>query len=154
MVSKIVGVTRSGSSPEVSVVMPCLNEAKTLTACIEHPDNFPRKQYSGEIIIADNGSNDGSRVIAESMGARVLSVSSRGYGSALMGGISAALGRFVIMRDSDCSYDFRHIPRLLVKLRAGNDLVMGNRFLGGIKPGAMSPPHKYIGNPILTHGVC
>jgi glycosyltransferase involved in cell wall biosynthesis len=137
--------------PEVSVVLPCLNEAKTLAACIEQiQTTFREHHITGEVIVADNGSNDGSPAIAERMGARVVPVSSRGYGSALMGGISAAAGKFVIMGDSDCSYDFGHIPRLLEKLRAGNDLVMGNRFRGGVRPGAMRALHKYIGNPILT----
>jgi len=141
----------SGASPEVSVVMPCLNEAKTLAACIEQiQTTFREYNISGEIIVADNGSNDGSPAIAERSGARLVPVSSRGYGSALAGGISAAAGKFVIIGDSDCSYDFGHIPRLLEKLREGNDLVMGNRFQGGIRPGAMSGLHKYVGNPILT----
>jgi glycosyltransferase involved in cell wall biosynthesis len=143
-------VQQSGS-PEVSVVLPCLNEAKTLAACIEQiQTTFREYRITGEVIVADNGSNDGSPAIAERMGARVVHVSSRGYGSALMGGISAAAGRFVIMGDADCSYNFGDIPRLLEKLRAGNDLVMGNRFRGGIRPGAMRALHKYVGNPILT----
>lgn len=138
-------------APEVSVVMPCLNEARTLAACIEQiQETFREHNISGEIIVADNGSKDGSQSIAEHLGARVVHVSSRGYGSALAGGISAAAGKFVIMGDSDCSYDFGHIPRLLEKLRESNDLVMGNRFSGGIQPGAMNALHKYVGNPILT----
>jgi len=150
MASKMVQNLQSGA-PEVSVVLPCLNEAKTLAACIEQiQTTFREHHITGEVIVADNGSNDGSPAIAERMGARVVPVSSRGYGSALMGGISAAAGKFVIMGDSDCSYDFGHIPRLLEKLRAGNDLVMGNRFRGGVRPGAMRALHKYIGNPILT----
>lgn len=141
----------NGASPEVSVVMPCLNEAKTLAACIKQiQTTFAEHNISGEIIVADNGSDDGSQAIAERLGARVVAVSRRGYGSALMGGISAASGKFIIMGDADCSYDFTHISRLLEKLRAGNDLVMGNRFRGGIRTGAMRPLHKYLGNPVLT----
>jgi glycosyltransferase involved in cell wall biosynthesis len=132
-------------------VMPCLNEAKTLAACImQIQATFAEHNISGEIIVADNGSVDGSQAIAERLGARVVAVSRRGYGSALMGGIGAASGKFIIMGDADCSYDFAHIPRLLEKLRAGNDLVMGNRFRGGIRRGAMRPLHKYLGNPVLT----
>jgi glycosyltransferase involved in cell wall biosynthesis len=141
----------SAVSPEVSVVIPCLNESRTLPACIEQIQaTFAAHGICGEIIVADNGSNDGSQAIAERLGARVVLVSRRGYGSALMGGIDAASGKFVIMGDSDCSYDFGHIPRFLDKLRAGNELVMGNRFRGGIKPGAMKALHKYLGNPVLT----
>ena len=139
------------ASVEVSIVMPCLNEAATLAACIEQIQAmFADHGISGEIVVADNGSDDGSQALAERLGARVVSVSRRGYGSALMGGIDAAAGKFVVMADSDCSYDFGHVPRLLRELRAGNDLVMGNRFLGGIRPGAMRALHKYLGNPVLT----
>ena len=141
----------STTSPEVSVVMPCLNEAVTLAACIQQIQAmFAEHKISGEVIVADNGSTDGSQAIAERLGARVVPVSRPGYGSALMGGIDAAAGKFVVMGDSDCSYDFGHVPRLLEGLRAGNDLVMGNRFRGGIKPGAMPPLHRYLGNPVLT----
>jgi glycosyltransferase involved in cell wall biosynthesis len=131
--------------------MPCLNEAKTLAACIEQiQKTFCEHKISGEIIVADNGSNDGSPAIAERLGARVVRVARRGYGSALMGGIDAARSEFVIMGDADRSYDFGHIPRLLAKLRGGNDLVIGNRFRGGIRPGAMPALHKYLGTPVLT----
>jgi glycosyltransferase involved in cell wall biosynthesis len=141
----------SGASPEVSVVMPCLNEARTLAACIEQIQTaFYKHNISGEIIVADNGSSDGSPAIAERLGARVVPVPRPGYGSALMGGINAASGKFVIMGDADRSYDFGHVPRFLEKLRAGNDLVMGNRFSGGVKPGAMSALNKYVGNPVLS----
>jgi glycosyltransferase involved in cell wall biosynthesis len=141
----------SGASPEVSVVMPCLNEARTLAACIEQIQTaFYKHNISGEIIVADNGSSDGSPAIAERLGARVVTVPRPGYGSALMGGIDAASGKFVIMGDADRSYDFGHVPRFLEKLRAGNDLVMGNRFSGGVKPGAMSALNKYVGNPVLS----
>lgn len=131
--------------------MPCLNEAKTLGACIEQiQTTFRQNDISGEIIVADNGSDDGSPEIAERLGARAVSVSRRGYGSALMGGIEAARGKYVVMGDADCSYNFGHIPRLLEKLRSGNDLVMGNRFRGAIRPGAMPALHQYLGNPVLT----
>jgi len=139
------------TAPEVSIVMPCLNEAETLPACIEQIHMmFVEHDISGEIIVADNGSSDGSQTIARRMGARVVPISRRGYGSALMGGIEAASGKYVIMGDSDSSYDFGHVPRFLEKLRDGNDVVMGNRFRGGIRDGAMPPLHKYLGNPVLT----
>lgn len=148
---KMVSDAPSNAFPEVSVVMPCLNEARTLSVCIEEiQTTFSEHKISGEIIVADNGSDDGSREIAESLGARVIPVSKRGYGNALIGGIGAAKGKFLIMGDADCSYDFGHIPRILEKLREGNDLVMGNRFLGGIRPGAMCALHKYVGNPVLS----
>jgi len=138
-------------APEVSVVMPCLNEAETLATCIEKAQRgFRQHGIHGEVVIADNGSTDGSQAIAERMGARVVSVEAKGYGSALRGGIAAARGRYVVMGDSDDSYDFSHVPFFLVKLRAGDDLVMGNRFKGGIAPKAMPPLHKYLGNPVLT----
>jgi glycosyltransferase involved in cell wall biosynthesis len=141
----------AGSPPEVSVVLPCLNEAATLPACIEQIQRtFAEHGIAGEIVVADNGSTDGSQTIAERLGARVVRVTRRGYGNALIGGIDAAAGRFVVMGDSDCSYDFGHLPRFVTQLRAGNDLVMGNRFRGGIKPGAMPALHKYLGNPVLT----
>ena len=112
---------------------------------------FPQQeQYPGEIIIADNGSRDGSQEIARRLGARVVSVSAKGYGNALMGGIQAARGENVFMGDADDSYDFTNLVPFLKKLREGDDLVMGNRFRGGIKPGAMPPLHKYLGNPLLT----
>lgn len=151
MAIEVVQSPFSGTSPEVSIVMPCLNEATTLGVCIEQIRKmFAEHDISGEIVVADNGSTDGSRAIAESLGARVVAVSERGYGSALIGGIEAASGQFVVMGDSDCSYDFGHVPRFLAELRAGNDLVMGNRFRGGIKRGAMPALHKYFGNPVLT----
>jgi glycosyltransferase involved in cell wall biosynthesis len=138
-------------APEVSVVMPCLNEAKTLATCIHQiQTTFREHNISGEIIVADNGSDDGSSAIAERLGARIVPVSRRGYGSALMGGVDSARGKFVIIGDADCSYDFGHIPRLLEKLRGGNDLVIGNRFRGGIGPGAMPALHKHFGTPLLS----
>ena len=140
-----------GSGPELSVVLPCLNEASTLATCIAQIQQTARAHaISAEIIVADNGSTDGSGEIAASLGARVVPVAAKGYGSALMGGIAAAHGRYVIMGDADCSYDFGDIPRFLEKLRAGNDLVMGNRFLGGVREGAMPFLHRYLGNPVLS----
>ena len=139
------------SDPEISVVMPCLNEAETLPFCIEKIQRtFVDHGICGEVIVADNGSSDGSIAIAQRLGARVVSVAAKGYGSALMGGIGAARGTYVVMGDADDSYDFRSIPDFLGKLRQGFDLVMGNRFKGGIAPDAMPLLHKYLGNPILT----
>jgi hypothetical protein len=138
-------------SVELSVVMPCLNEARTLAACIAQIQHAVRThRIEAEIIVADNGSTDGSAEIATSLGARVVPVATKGYGSALMGGIAAAHGRYVIMGDADCSYNFADIPRFLEKLRAGNDLVMGNRFLGGVHAGAMPFLHRHLGNPVLS----
>ena len=142
---------RNSGDVEVSVVMPCLNEAETLERCILAAQKaFEDASISGEVIVADNGSTDGSQDIAARFGAHVVCIPTRGYGSALMGGITAANGKYIVMGDADASYDFSHIPRFLKELRAGNDLVMGNRFLGGILPGAMPPLHKYLGNPVLT----
>jgi glycosyltransferase involved in cell wall biosynthesis len=136
---------------EVSIVMPCLNEAETLARCIGHAQAAIKKGgYSAEIIIADNGSNDGSQRIARELGATVVDVPRRGYGSALIGGIDAARGRFVVMGDADDSYDFEAIAPLIDKLREGYDLVVGNRFMGGIEPGAMPWSHRWVGNPALT----
>jgi glycosyltransferase involved in cell wall biosynthesis len=136
---------------ELSILMPCLNEAETLEICIEKAQKSLRElDIAGEVIIADNGSTDGSQDIATRMGARVVPVAAKGYGSALMGGIIAARGVYIIMGDADDSYDFSHLGPFVEKLRGGWDLVMGNRFQGGIKPGAMPPLHKYFGNPALT----
>jgi len=136
---------------EVSIVMPCLNEAETLAACIEKAHlAIKRGALAAEIIVADNGSTDGSQVIAKELGARVVTVDRKGYGSALIGGINAARGRFVIMGDADDSYDFTAIAPMLEKLRAGSDLVVGNRFAGGIEPGAMPWSHRWVGNPVLS----
>lgn len=138
-------------SIELSVVMPCLNEAETLAICIKKAqDFFEREKISGEVIIADNGSTDGSQQIAKSLNATVVNVPQKGYGSALRGGIEAANGKYVIMGDADDSYDFSNLMPYLLKLREGYDLVMGNRFKGGIKPGAMPFLHKYLGNPVLS----
>lgn len=137
--------------PELSLLMPCLNEARTLPSCIKKAQRFLEEhKISGEVIVADNGSTDGSIEIAEALNARVVRVPRRGYGAALAGGIAAAKGRYVIMGDSDESYDFGKLEAFVEKLRAGYDLVMGNRFLGGIAPGAMPPMHRYFGNPFLT----
>ncbi|MGQ9671456.1 MAG: glycosyltransferase family 2 protein [Desulfosoma sp.] len=136
---------------ELSIVMPCLNEARTLEACIQKATNFlQRAEVHGEVIVADNGSTDGSVEIARNMGAQVVHVAEKGYGSALMGGIAAARGTYIIMGDSDDSYDFLHLDAFLTKLREGYDLVVGNRFLGGIRPGAMPLLHRYVGNPVLS----
>ncbi|MGB3239074.1 MAG: glycosyltransferase family 2 protein [Geitlerinemataceae cyanobacterium] len=136
---------------ELSIVMPCLNEAETLGMCIQKARDYLHKHdIAGEIIVADNGSTDGSPDIALEMGARLVRVRSPGYGSALTGGIAAALGQYVIMGDADDSYDFSRLTPFLEKLRSGCDLVMGNRFKGGIQPGAMPPLHRYLGNPVLT----
>lgn len=143
--------SESGGDLELSVVMPCLNEAETLACCIEKAQQAMHEHgIRGEVVIADNGSTDGSAEIARLLGARVVEVDQRGYGSALMGGISAARGKYVIMGDADESYDFLHIPRFIGKLRQGHDLVMGNRFQGGVEPGAMPALHRYFGNPVLT----
>jgi hypothetical protein len=131
--------------------MPCLNEAETLATCIDKARSFlERSGIAGEILVADNGSTDGSQQIAAAHRARVIEVNERGYGAALIGGIGAARGRYVIMGDSDDSYDFSRLDEFIAKLRGGYDLVMGNRFKGGIAPGAMPPLHKYLGNPILS----
>jgi hypothetical protein len=131
--------------------MPCLNEAETLATCNGKAKGYlARSGVAGEVLIADNGSTDGSQEIAIRLGARVLPVAERGYGAALIAGIRDARGRFVIMGDSDDSYDFENLDPFLAKLREGYALVMGNRFQGGIKPGAMPPLHRYLGNPVLT----
>ncbi|MFC6354812.1 glycosyltransferase family 2 protein [Luethyella okanaganae] len=136
---------------ELSIVMPCLNEAETLATCIDKAhDYLARSGVVGEIVIADNGSSDGSQQIAIDHGARVVDIVEKGYGSALMGGIEAARGRYVIMGDADDSYDFSRLDAFVERLRAGDELVMGNRFRGGIEPGAMPPLHKYLGNPVLS----
>ncbi|MEK6321642.1 MAG: glycosyltransferase family 2 protein [Acidobacteriota bacterium] len=131
--------------------MPCLNEAETLAVCIEKAQrSLQELNLAGEIIIVDNGSTDGSEDLATSMGARVVRVEAKGYGNALMGGIAASRGKYIIMGDADDSYDFSNLEPFVEKLRAGYDLVMGNRFKGGIKAGAMPALHRYLGNPVLT----
>lgn len=136
---------------ELSIVMPCLNEAETLAGCVrEALAALESAGLRGEVIVADNGSTDGSREIAASLGARVVPVAERGYGSALRGGIAAARGEFILMGDADGSYDFTEAGRFVRKLREGFDLVMGNRFAGGIQPGAMPWKNRYLGNPVLS----
>ena len=136
---------------ELTVVMPCLNESETIGTCITKAAKFfTEHDVKGEIVVADNGSSDGSQALAEKFGARVVSVPKPGYGSALMGGIEAARGRYIVMGDSDDSYDFSNLMPFLDRLRAGADLVMGNRFRGGIAPGAMPWLHRYLGNPALS----
>lgn len=136
---------------ELTILMPCLNEAETLARCISKAQSFlARTGIAGEVVIADNGSTDGSREIAQRLGARVVAVPQRGYGAALNGGIQAARGRYVIMGDADDSYDFSRLDAFVAALRDGADLVMGNRFKGGIAPGAMPWHHRYIGNPVLS----
>ena len=136
---------------ELTILMPCLNEAETLARCIGKARGFLiRSGIVGEVLVADNGSTDGSREIAEREGARVVQVAEKGYGSALAGGIRAARGRYVIMGDADSSYDFSRLDAFVARLREGAALVMGNRFKGGIEPGAMPALHRYLGNPVLT----
>src|SRR5271170_4002358 len=131
--------------------MPCLNEAETVATCVRKAMGFlAASGISGEVLVADNGSTDGSQRLAEEAGARVVPISDKGYGNALMGGIVAARGKYIIMGDADDSYDFTNLMPFVEQLRAGADLVMGNRFAGGIKPGAMPWLHRYLGNPVLT----
>lgn len=136
---------------ELTILMPCLNESETLETCIKKAQTFLyENNVDGEILIADNGSTDGSIDIAQRNGARVVNVETKGYGAALIAGCNAALGKYVIMGDSDDSYDFLHLMPFVEKLREGYDLVMGNRFKGGIEKGAMPFSHRYIGNPVLS----
>ena len=131
--------------------MPCLNEAETLEVCIRKALGFmDSRGIDGEVLIADNGSTDGSQEMARQAGARVVDIPLRGYGAALIGGINSANGEFVIMADADDSYDFSSLDEFWRSLNEGNDLVMGNRFKGGIMPGAMPPLHRYLGNPVLS----
>jgi glycosyltransferase involved in cell wall biosynthesis len=135
----------------VSVVMPCLNEAETLERCVRRAlEALAAAGLAGEVIVADNGSTDGSQEIATRAGARVVPVAERGYGAALLGGIAAAKGRHVVMGDADDSYDFGEVPAFVARLEEGNDLVMGSRFRGRIEPGAMPPLHRWLGNPVLS----
>jgi glycosyltransferase involved in cell wall biosynthesis len=136
---------------ELTVVMPCLNEAETVATCVSKAVRFIEEHdIDGEVVVADNGSTDGSRHLAADAGARVVPVNDRGYGNALMGGILAARGEYVVMADADDSYDFTNLMPFIVELRKGADMVMGNRFKGGIEPGAMPPLHRYLGNPALS----
>jgi len=141
----------SPSNINLTILMPCLNEAETLEVCIRKAKGWLQNSgLNGEIVIADNGSTDGSQAIAESLGARVVNVKQKGYGSALFHGAEASNGEWIIMGDSDDSYNFGDLNAFTNKLGEGFDLVMGNRFLGGISEGAMPWKNKYIGNPILT----
>ncbi|MBV9569605.1 MAG: glycosyltransferase family 2 protein [Hyphomicrobiales bacterium] len=139
------------SAPELTILMPCLNEAEALGTCIKKALAYlARSGVRGEVLIADNGSTDGSQEIAQNLGARVVAVAEKGYGAALIGGIAAARGQFIIMGDADDSYDFSQLDDFIGKLREGRALVVGNRFKGGIAPGAMPPLHRWLGNPILS----
>jgi len=136
---------------ELTILMPCLDEAATVAGCVRKARAFlEREGIDGEVLVADNGSADGSPALAAEAGARVLAVSRRGYGAALGAGIAAARGRYVVMGDADDSYDFSRLDAFVEKLRAGYPLVMGNRFRGGIRPGAMPALHRYLGNPVLS----
>src|SRR6202451_1037868 len=131
--------------------MPCLNEAETVATCVTKALKcLADSGVSGEVVLADNGSTDGSQQLAPDAGARVVPISEKGYGNALMGGIIAARGKYIIMGDADDSYDFTNLMPFVAELRNGADLVMGNRFAGGIAPGAMPPLHRYLGNPVLS----
>jgi hypothetical protein len=152
-------ITRSGlpapisasRAVELTILMPCLDEAATVATCIDKARGFlNRTGIEGEILVADNGSSDGSPELARKVGARVVHIAERGYGNALIGGIDAARGRFVIMADADGSYDFSQLDAFVEALRAGNTLVIGHRFRGGIRPGAMPFLHRYLGNPLLS----
>jgi glycosyltransferase involved in cell wall biosynthesis len=136
---------------ELSIVRPCLNEAETIAVCVKKGRAFLAEHgLAGEVIVADNGSTDGSQQIANALGARIVHVPARGYGAALIGGIEAARGRYVAMGDADDSYDFGALMPFVEQLRDGAALVMGNRFAGGIAAGAMPPLHRYLGNPVLS----
>lgn len=144
-------VQLSAIAPEVSVVIPCLNEARSLALCVDKAiDSFHKSGIRGEVIVADNGSTDGSQEIAIKHGARVVHAELRGYGHALRAGIDAAQAPFIVMGDADDSYDFADVPRFVAKWREGYEVVMGNRFQGEIKPGAMPWMHQHVGNPVLS----
>lgn len=145
----------AGDEIAVSIVMPCLNEAQSLAHCVANAREALERiaaayGLSGEIVIADNGSTDGSQAIAEALGARVVPVAAKGYGAALIGGFDAARGRYLVMGDADGSYDFTDCVAMIGRLEDGAELCMGSRFKGGIKPGAMPWKNRYIGNPLLT----
>ena len=159
MTSQKMSVAHGGSDPlagyplpiEVSVVLPCLNEISTLGTCIEKARAALKAgAVSSEIVVADNGSTDGSQALSIDLGARVVQITERGYGAAMIGGIGAAQGIYVIQSDADDSYDLSRIMPFIERLRGGDDLVVGNRFQGGIRPGAMPPLNRYVGNPVLS----
>ena len=146
-----MNTTMSSTCGELAIIMPCLNEAETLATCVQSAHRALQENgIEGEVIVADNGSTDGSQQIAIANGARVVAVPIRGYGAALSAGIKAANTQYMLILDADDSYDFSHAPRFLNELRKGAGLVMGNRFRGGIEPGAMPPLHRYLGNPVLS----
>jgi glycosyltransferase involved in cell wall biosynthesis len=150
-INRRIDQVETANALELSIIMPCLNEAETLETCIKKAQWFIQENdLAGEVIIADNGSNDGSQEIANRLNARVVNIPAKGYGSALKGGIEAARGKYIIMGDADDSYDFSNLNPFVRKLRNGYDLVMGNRFKGGIASGAMPFLHRYLGNPVLT----
>jgi glycosyltransferase involved in cell wall biosynthesis len=150
-VEKAEGVLMYADPVELTILMPCLNEARTVEACVRAARSYLEKSgQHGEVLVADNGSTDGSAQLAAAAGARVVHVPTRGYGAALMAGIDAAQAPYIIMGDADCSYDFSNLDAFVQRLRAGADLVMGNRFKGGIAPGAMPFLHRYLGNPVLS----
>lgn len=158
MVAENVGVARSSETETeaeqtcgLSIVLPCLDEAETLATCVTKAQRSMKELgVDGEVVVADNGSTDGSQEIARRLGARVIDVPVKGYGSALLGGIAAARSEFVVMADADNSYDLSQLGPFFEGLRGGADLVMGNRFLGGIERGAMPKLNRYLGNPVLT----
>ena len=149
--SEDVGLVQDERPLELTILMPCLNEAETIEVCVKQACGYlARTGIAGEVLVADNGSTDGSQALARAAGARVVMVLEKGYGAALMGGIRAAEGRYVVMGDADDSYDFDSLDPFLERLRAGDALVMGNRFKGGIAKGAMPFLHRYLGNPVLS----
>jgi hypothetical protein len=151
MRSDLPALKSASRSVELTILMPCLDEAATVATCIDKARGFlNRTGIEGEILVADNGSSDGSPDLARAAGARVVHIAERGYGNALIGGIDAARGRFVIMADADGSYDFSQLDAFVEALRAGNTMVIGHRFRGGIRPGAMPFLHRYLGNPLLS----
>ncbi|CCG04970.1 glycosyltransferase family 2 protein [Blastococcus saxobsidens] len=148
---RFVDIVTEPQDIELTVVLPCLDEAETLETCVRKARScMDELGVRGEVVVADNGSTDGSQAIAEAAGARVVPVARRGYGAAIRGGIDAARGRYVLMADADDSYALDDLGPFLSELRAGAQLVMGNRFQGGIAPGAMPPLHRYLGNPVLS----
>jgi glycosyltransferase involved in cell wall biosynthesis len=142
---------RTNEGLELTILLPCLNEAETIETCIDKAMSYlAGSGVSGEVLVADNGSTDGSQQLAAARGARLVQVRDRGYGSALRNGILAARGRYVVMGDADDSYDLSNLGPFVARLREGYDVIMGNRFRGGIAPGAMPFLHRYLGNPVLS----